>query len=64
MNFFNCAKKSLLPVACLFLLSGCGAPPAPVEDPGGVQDIQPGEKSVITPPSHQAAPTGIEERNL
>lgn len=64
MKFFDCAKKSLLPLACICLLAGCGASSTPVEEPGGVQDIQPGEKSVITPPSRQAAPAGIEERNL
>lgn len=64
MKLFDCAKKSLLPLACLCLLAGCGASSTPVDEPGGVQDIQPGEQSVITPPNHQSTPAGIEERSL
>lgn len=51
--------------AGLLFLSAC-AGSVKEEDPG-VQDIQPGEKSVIQPPSPQSpAPQGrqIEERNI
>lgn len=58
----NCAF--VLPL--LFALAGCGAPAnAPQEQPTGVQDIQPGDKSIIqTPATSRGTDSQLEERNI
>lgn len=60
MRFIQC----LVFVASLFLVSACGG--ANRQDDSGVQDIQPGDQSIIQPPStRSAAPAGqVEERNI
>lgn len=48
--------------ACLFLLGGCGSA---ARDESGVQEIKPGEQSVIQPPATtQPAKGGLEEKNI
>lgn len=51
--------------ACLLFLTACAAS-VKEEDSGTVQDIQPGERSIIQPPSSQPAQPArqIEERNI
>lgn len=51
-------------IACMLFFNAC-ASGTPQEDPG-VQDIKPGETSVIQPPSSQPVETArpIEERNI
>lgn len=60
MKFIQC----LVLVGCLFLLSACGG--ANKQEDSGVQDIQPGDPSIIQPPSARpSAPAGqVEERNI
>lgn len=62
MERLSCVK--LVIFAGLLFLSACSAS---VKDENvGVQDIQPGERSVIQPPSTQPVEPGrqIEERNI
>lgn len=57
-------RNCILAVACVFMLAACGAQKSDPA-PGEVQDIQPGDKSIIQPPSSAGSQgTGIEERNI
>ena len=58
--------SAALLVGAMLLLGGCGGAAVRESDPG-VQDIQPGDASVIQAPapSSPAAPSGrVEERNI
>lgn len=55
-------KKFFMLVICLFCIASCAAK----QNPDGVQDLKPGEKSVIQPPANQQTmqESRIQERNL
>ena len=57
-------KKLLLALLITFFITGCGN--AQHEETGNVQDIKPGDKSVIQPPDNtRAAPASkLEEKPL
>ena len=57
-------KKALLALVCCFLLGGCGGASTPPPETGDVQDIQPGDPSVIQSPRTTAPSNNIEERTI
>lgn len=63
MKFMRLFKASLLTASFLFLL-GCAGQEAAQTDPG-VEDLNPGEKSVIDSPSRQIDnQSSIKEKNI
>lgn len=66
MNWLKMLQNLCLAVPLLFVMSACGASaPAPAHDSGAVQDINPGDKSIIQPPAaRNAGGSQLEERNI
>lgn len=65
-NMKKVVANGLLLLCAAIFLSACGGgatPPAPRE-PGEVQDIQPGQKSIIDAPAPAQTGKTIEERNI
>lgn len=54
--------RIFLVLACALYLTACAS--GSVQEDPGVQDIQPGEQSVIQPPSHQAPESQVREKNI
>lgn len=63
MKYSRFFKNLFLALPLFGLLAACGASQAPQSDPG-VEDIAPGQKSVITAPERQPARDRLEERNI
>lgn len=66
MKTVKMLKNCCLVLPLVFVLTGCGAPAqAPQTEPAGVQDIQPGEKSIIqAPAANRSGSSQLEERNI
>lgn len=67
MNIKNIAVQTFAAAGCLLFLAGCASQaPAPENSDSSVQDINPGERSIITPPSgvQQSGKTDIQEKNI
>lgn len=56
-------KFFIVPISCIFFLSACAS--GVKEADQDVQDIKPGEKSIIQPPSSKApSQSKIQEKNI
>ncbi len=66
MNFLKMSRFFFIVLPLVLPLAGCGAAETPVaREPAGVQDINPGDQSVIQPPARQAEQgSQLEERNI
>lgn len=63
-NMGRFVKKSLLFVPLLLILAGCATAEQPKHEPG-VEDLNPGDKTVIEVPARQpAAQDGVSEKNI
>lgn len=62
----NLLRNSALALSLLFALAGCSAPAqVPPAEPAGVQDIQPGDKSIIqAPANNRDSGSKLEERSI
>lgn len=58
--------RALLPaIICILMLAACGAPAKTTDTNGNVQDIQPGDQSIIQPPAQNSGQgSTLEERAL
>lgn len=64
MKSFKFLLNALLCLPLLILLAGCATQEAEPAEPG-VEDLAPGEKTVITAPSRQSGnQSGVAERNI
>lgn len=66
MNKLKPLRNLCLAAPLIFVLAGCGAStPLPQGPSDGVQDINPGDKSIIQPPdANSAGSSQLEERNI
>lgn len=64
MKFFKKMRFLFLGLPLFFALAACGAPE--INSEGTVQDIQPGDQSVIQPPAatQPVQDNRLEERNI
>lgn len=58
------SRKALLLAPIMFILAGCASVEQPRQEPG-VEDLSPGDKTVIEAPTRQPADQGgVSEKNI